>query len=252
MRSFVLDRTRLAEGHPLSVVVIILAFVVPVTGWAMAARTARAGWIVAAVLVFCVTAEIALAKGWLLAGNRYNLLMAFVVATVVALLAGIIIEGRRPGVPALRSAGARRLAGLIVSVAYSVLSLGIALLFIVLAWYGGPPLSTPSSAEVLLLPTGLVIAENIDEGCSGGSGTFCTREIQVQSAAGQPGQDVAQRVLGRLTRAHGWHLVPDGTGNWDGCRAEGWLLDRQHVCVSVQTGQAQVVVTLQSSSGLDG
>lgn len=236
----------------MSVVVIILAYVFPVTGWALAARTARAGWIVSAVLVFCVTAELALARGWLLVGNRYNLLMAFAVATVVALVAGIFVEGRRPGVPALRSAGARRLAGLIVSVAFSVFSLGIVLLFIFLAWYEGPPLSTPSSAGVLPLPAGLVIAANIDEGCSGGSGTFCTREIQVQSAAGQPGQDVAQRVLGRLTRAYGWHLAPDGTGYWDGCRAEGWLLDRQQVCVSVQTGQAQVVVTLQSSSGPDG
>jgi hypothetical protein len=71
----------------------------------------------------------------------------------------------------------------------------------------------------------------------------------VQSAAGQPDQDVAQRVLGRLTRAYGWHMVPDGTSYWDGCRTEGWLLDRHQVCVSVQTGQAQVVVTLESSSG---
>jgi hypothetical protein len=235
-----------------SVVVIILAFVFPVTGWALAARTARAGWVVAAVLIFCVTAEIALARGWLLAGNRYNLLMAFAVATVVALVAGIIIEGRRPGVPALRSAGARRLAGLIVSVAYSVLSLSTVVLFIILAWYQGPPLSTPSSAGVLPLPAGLVIAENLDEGCSGGSGTFCTREIRVQSAARQTDQDVARRVLGHLTRAYGWHLVPDGTGYWDGCRAEGWLLDRQQVCVSIQTGQAQVLVTMQSSSGPDG
>jgi hypothetical protein len=236
----------------MSLVVIILALVFPVTGWALAARTARTGWVVLAVLVFCVTAEIALAKGWLLADNRYNLLMAFAVAIVVTLVAGIIIEGRRPGVPALRSAGARRLAGLIVSAAYSVLSLGIVLLFIFLAWYEGPPLSTPSSAGVLPLPAGLVIEKNLDEGCSGGSGTFCTREIQVQSAAGQPDQDVAQRVLGRLTRDYGWHLIPDATGHWDGCRTEGWLLDRQQVCMSIQTGQAHVVVTLQSSSGPDG
>jgi hypothetical protein len=234
------------------VVLIILAFAFPVAGWALTARTARTGWVVAAVLVFCVTAEIVLARGWLLAGNRYNLLAAFAVATVVALVAGIIIEGRRPGVPALRSAGARRLAGLIMSVAYSVLSLSVVLLFIFLAWYEGPPLSTPSSAGVLPLPAGLVIAKNLDEGCSGGSGTFCTREIQVQSAEGQPDQDVAQLVLGRLTRAYGWRLVANGTRYWDGCRAEGWLLDRQQVCVSVQTGHAQVVVTLQSSSGPDG
>jgi hypothetical protein len=113
--------------------------------------------------------------------------------------------------PALRSAGARRLADLIVSVVYSVLSLGIVLLFIFMAWYEGALVSTPSSAWVLPLAAGLVVAENLDEGCGGGSGTFCTRQIRVQSAAGQPDQDVAQRVLGRLTRAYGWHMVPDGT-----------------------------------------
>jgi hypothetical protein len=232
-----------------SVVLIILALVFPVTGWALVARTARVGGVVAVVLLFCVTAEIALAKGWLLAGSRYNLLMAFVLATVVVLVAGIIAEGRRPGVPALRSLGARRRIGLLVSVIYSVLSLGFVLLFIFLAWYAGPPLSTPSSAGVLPLQTGLVIAENLNEGCSGGSEEFCTRQIQVRSGAGQPDRYVAQRVLSRLTRTYGWRLVPDGTGYWDGCRAEGWLLDRQQVCVTVQTGQGQVMVTLQGSSG---
>jgi hypothetical protein len=45
----------------------------------------------------------------------------------------------------------------------------------------------------------------------------------------------------------GWQLAPDTTGSWNGCRAEGWLLDRQQVCVDVQDDQGRVIALVETT-----
>src|SRR5258708_19142014 len=80
---------------------IVVVLVLPLTCWGLAARTARTGWIVAIVLAFCAVAEIVLAKGWLLAGERFTLVAGFALAAA----AGIAAERRQPR--GLRRAGAR-------------------------------------------------------------------------------------------------------------------------------------------------
>src|ERR1039457_3677000 len=107
----------------------VLAFALPLACWALAARTARAGWVVAMVLAVGAAAEIALAKGWILSGARFTLLVAFALVAVMVLFAGILAEGRQAGVRRLRSAGARGMAGLILSVACSAASLGVIVVF---------------------------------------------------------------------------------------------------------------------------
>ncbi len=225
----------------------VLAFAFPLACWALAARTARAGWVVAIVLAVCAAAEIALARGWILAGARFTLLVAFALAAVMVLFAGIVAERRQVGVRRLRSAGARGMTGLIPSVACSAASLGVIVVFTVGVLVNGSPAAVPSSAGVLPLPAGLVIAGNRDQGCSSGSQTFCSRQIQVRGTAGLPAEDVARRVRGQLAQVYGWHLTPGGAGYWTGCRVEDWLLDRHQVCASIAAGQRGVTVTVQTS-----
>src|SRR5260370_14399407 len=76
---------------------IVVVLVLPLTCWGLAARTARTGWIVAIVLAFCAVAEIVLAKGWLLAGERFTLVAGFALVAAVVLATGIAAERRQPG-----------------------------------------------------------------------------------------------------------------------------------------------------------
>lgn len=224
---------------------IILSFVFPLVCWALAARTFRVGWIVGIVLGLCVTAEIALAEEWILAGAKVTLLLVFALATVAVLIAGIVVEGRRVGVRKLRSSGVRGVLGLILSALYCVIGLGYILLFALFFVVNGPLAATPSSAEVLPLPAGLAVAGN-REGCGSGSQTICSRDIQVRSTTGLPDDAVVRQLRDHLTQT-GWQLAPDTDGSWSGCRAEGWLLDRQQVCVDVQDGQLGVFVLVETT-----
>jgi hypothetical protein len=233
-------------------VVMVLVFAVPLLCWALAARTARTGWIVAAVLAVCVAAEIVLAEGWLLGGERFTLVVTFALVTVAALVVGISTEWDLPGVRKIRRSGlkgaTRVVTGLTLSVAYCGVCL-IAIVFVVIEiLMNGLPASVPSGAGVLPLPAGLVLAANTDAGCSSGSATVCDRYIQVAgSAPGEPGSQVMSRVYAQLTRVRGWDLTSDGDGGWSGCRTIGLLLDRHQECVSVDPGPAGATITLETS-----
>jgi hypothetical protein len=192
-----------------------------------------------------VLAEIALAQEWILVGAKVTLLLVFALATVVVLIAGIVVEGRRAGVRKLRSSGVRGVLGLILSSLYCVMGLGAILLTAFLLVVNGPLAATPSSAEVLPLPTGLAVAGN-REGCGSGSQTICTREIQVRSTTGLPDDAVVRQLRDHLTQT-GWQLAADTPGSWSGCRAEGRLFDRQQVCVDVQGDQGRVTVDVETS-----
>lgn len=228
-------------------VVIVACFALSLACWGLTARTARAGWIVAIVLAACVAAETGLAENSVLPGKRVTLLVGFVLATVGVIITGIIVEARRAGTHWLRSSGARGIAGLVLSVLYCGFSLVIVLLIILEVAVNGGPVSTPSSTEVLPLPARLAISGNYDQGCGSGSQTFCSREILVRSTTGLSADGVTQRLRDHLDHTHGWHLGLDRDGGWSGCRIEGWLLDRQDVCVSIHTEQGRVTVLLGSS-----
>src|SRR5258708_25861701 len=117
---------------------IVVVLVLPLTCWGLAARTARTGWIVAIVLAFCAVAEIVLAKGWLLAGERFTLVAGFALAAA----AGIAAERRQPG--GLRRAGARIVAGVALSVACIAGSLrGIPVFLLAVLLYRVPPALPP-------------------------------------------------------------------------------------------------------------
>src|SRR5258708_37280981 len=119
---------------------IVVVLVLPLTCWGLAARTARTGWIVAIVLAFCAVAEIVLAKGWLLAGERFTLVAGFAPAAA----AGIAAERRQPGGP--RRAGARVGAGAAPSGACSAVSRGGSATFAVAVPLHAPPAAVPAVA----------------------------------------------------------------------------------------------------------
>lgn len=187
-------------------IVITLGLAFPLVCWVLAARTARVSWTIATVLTLCVAAEIALVKDSILASAKITLLVLCALGTVTALVAGVVVEGRRVGMRPLRSAGVRGITGLILSVVYGVVALCTVLLLTVMVLLDGPPAATPSSAEVLPLPAGLAVAENRDEGCSSGSQTICSRVIEVRSATGLSAADVAQQLRDHLAYTDGWQL----------------------------------------------
>lgn len=223
----------------------VLVLALPLACWGLAARTARTGWIVAVVLAFCAVSEIVLSKGWLLAGERFTLVVAFALVAAVALATGIAADRRQPG--GLWRAGARVVAGVAVSVACITASLGGITVFVLAVLAYGSPASVPPAAGVLPLPARLAVTSNRAQGCSAGSQTYCTRQIVVQGPAGLPGSQVARRVLSQLTRAYGWHLTSGGPGYWDGCRTEGWLLDAHQVCASITGSQHEATISIQTS-----
>jgi hypothetical protein len=166
--------------------VIVLVLALPLACWGLSARSTRAGWIVAAVLAFCAMAEIVLAKGWFLAGERFTLVVAFALAAAVVLAAGIAAEWRQPG--GLRRGGARAVTGVAVSVACITASLGGITVFVVAVLTYGSPASVPPASGVLPLPAGMTVTSDRGQGCSGGSQTYCTRQIMAAGPAGLPGR----------------------------------------------------------------
>lgn len=163
----------------------VLVLALFLTCWGLAARTARTGWIVAIVLAFCAVAEIVLAQGWLLTGERFTLVVVFALAAAVVLAAGVAAERRQRG--GLRRAGARVVAGVVMSVACIDVSLGgITVFVLAVLLYGSPILGrlprrglaarqTPGLREHHRQPAGgndhhpdlrlLVTAADLGQGC---------------------------------------------------------------------------------------
>ena len=224
----------------------LLFAVVPLVCWALMARTARVGWFVAAVLAACVAGGLGLAAGWVRSGEKLTLLAALALVMPLVIVFGIAAE-RRAGAGRLRSGGVRGVAGLVVSVAYLGFSFTVVPLLALTFLVEGAAY-VPSSAEVLPLPAGLAVAGHQDQGCGSCSHTICSRQFHIVSTAGLPARQVAQRLRDPLAHVHGWRLGPEVRGGWGSCRTEGWLLDRQQVCVDVYVNQQQVTMLLQGGN----
>ena len=235
------------RGRMAGVIPGLLFAVVPLVCWALKARTARVGWIVAAVLAACGAGGLGLAAGWFRSGEKLTLLAALALMMPLVIVFGITAE-RNAGAGRSRSGSIRGVAGLVVSVAYLGFSFAIVPLLVLLFLYEGGAAYVPSGAEVLPLPVGLTVAGDQDQGCSSGSHTICSRQFLIVSTAGLPAGQVAQRLRDHLARVRGWSLGPDVGGGWGGCRSEGWLLDRQQVCVDVYVNQQQVTMLLQGGN----
>jgi hypothetical protein len=117
--------------------VLVLALAIPLACWGLAARTARTGWIVALVLASCAVVEIVVAKGWLWPGQRFTAVVAFAFAAAMVVATEIAAEWRQAGGP-LR-AGARVVAGVVLSAACVLVSLAVIAMFLFFELIGAGP-----------------------------------------------------------------------------------------------------------------
>lgn len=236
----------LGHGRMAGVILASLFAIVPLVCWALVVRSARVGWIVAAVLATCVAGGLGLAAGWIRSGEKLTLLATLTFVMPLVIVFGIAAE-RRAGAGRSRSGGLRGITGMVVSVAYVGFSFTVIPLLVLTFLVEGAA-CVPSGAEVLPLPAGLTVAGDQDQGCSSGSHTICSRQFHIVSTAGLPAGQVAQRLRDHLAHVHGWSLSSELRGGWGRCRTEGWLLDRQHVCVDVYVNQQQVTMLLEGGN----
>jgi hypothetical protein len=222
-------------------VVVSSFFAAPLICWALLARTKIFGWTFAAVFAAGAATEGMLAAGWRFAGERLMLLGVLAVAALIALVAGVAIEARQPGVPRLGSS-IRGRAGAVLSVCYGLACLGPFLLLAVVNGDVAPGVGAPSAADVLPLGPGLAVTEQ-DLGCGNGYYATCSVRFKVVSTSGLPAPAVLWRVESQLTRIHGWRLTYDG--GWRGCREDG----PQQVCAEINDDTLPRTVVIDLEGG---
>jgi hypothetical protein len=220
---------------------VFLILIIPLAALAALARTTWAGLALAVALLACAAGWLSLMTGWVGPDLVADTVLALAVVTPVLILAGRLAD-RVAVVRVAPPARIRLITGHSLAAVCVCLNVLVAVVVMVGALFLGWSY-TPPSSDVLPLPPALIVVSDRDQGCSGGSGDRCAREVDVTSAAGLSPERTVAIVTGALTRLHGWRLGPDQSG----CRNEGWLLGREDVCVTVQAGQNNVQVLLQES-----
>jgi hypothetical protein len=187
-------------GRLAAVIVLgLLCVALPLACWALVARTAGVGWIVAALLASCGAGELGLATGWIQSGEKVTLLVTLALVMPLVIVAGSVVERRCAGARRLRSGGVRGIAGMVLSVVYVGFSLTAVPLTALMILTQGLVAYVPSSAEVLPLPAGLAVARDQDQGCASGSHTTCSRQFLVKSTTGLSREEVAQRLRDQIS-----------------------------------------------------
>lgn len=149
-----------------------------------------------------------LAPNWRFGSFRVWLLPGLAVASVVALVAGTVLEKRELGGAERRRTG-RSIAGVLLASLYSVVVIGGVLLLVVVS-ESDPDIGYPASSEVLPLGPGLTVEQH-QMGCGTGDYATCTTDFQVTYPSGLSPDVALQRVVSQLTRVHGWRLSPAGS-----------------------------------------
>ena len=152
---------------PLTIVAVL---VLPLACWLLAARTPRVRGRVLLVLAVFAVIEIALVGGWIFPGQKYTLLTVFLLATSATLLTGIAVEKARRELPPFRRAGARVLAGALLSGTWATLAAALIVFFIFGEMAFGEPVGTPSADSVLPVPSNFSVVANVDRGCGASAG----------------------------------------------------------------------------------
>ena len=240
--------------------------------WLVVASTPGPRLTIALLLAVCGVFQVAVVAGWLFAGETYSVLVILALVTVVLLISGIAAEeGREVAVP-FRHARFHVRFGTLLSGAFSFVTVALVVFFVFGVLAFGRPASTPSSAEVLPLPSSLIVLANSDQGCGGTSGPqmVCSRQIDLQmpnaalasNGKGASGAQVrtlqrdelalgtaaAHTVVHSLQGTYGWTFTPASPGSWHACRTIGWWLDVHTVCASITVQHATAVVTLDVDS----
>ena len=224
-------RTELLEG----VLVLLLA------AWPMTARTVTVGVPVGVLLTTCAVVIFGLAKEWFLADLKYTLIMTLILVMVAAIWIGAAIEERLIDTPERLAATTRTAIGMVMSILAGTVGLGGVALFLLLNLINGNSPAVPTTAGVLPLPAGLVVESDVNQGCGGGTTTFCTRLLTVRSTTKLSSAQIVQLLTAGVNKNADWDS--------DECRNEGYLLDRSNVCIDIEPAGDEATIQIQSSYG---
>ncbi|MEV6773482.1 hypothetical protein AB0N05_33105 [Nocardia sp. NPDC051030] len=233
-------------------VYLVLAGVVPVVCWALAAETMR-GRVIGVLVLLAL-----LAGQWVLASELLGHGFQFTGVAVMEALIIVVLMGA-PAVEAVAAvdhpepvgaAKARRMIGRILTFGYCVLSgMLLVVMAAVFATMGGKAW-VPDADAIGPLPDGLSVSSTVDQGCTErSSNSGCDREFVIAGSGGTP-EEIAERVRTHLHDAYGWSFTPSipapgDSGSWTGgCRGEGWPLDRYRSCADVSIRDGRVIVSL--------
>ncbi|WP_405164726.1 hypothetical protein OG203_06305 [Nocardia sp. NBC_01499] len=201
-----------------------LLFLVPVLCWLLAARSTPVRIGLSLILTAIACAQIALTEGWIMSDKMVTTTTALAVVVVCLFVGGFMLD--EPG------QSVRTMVGVVLSVAWCVLSFFVVLVIVVLRGLISPMAAMPSNDVLSSLPSGLVVSSDTTEECVGRPTRECWRTFEIGGSATIPDTEVLKRVLEYLHSARGWSLHYDETRQgWTDCHTSGWWLDRQNVCV---------------------
>jgi hypothetical protein len=216
-------------------------FAVPLLCWSLLARTRAVGWIWAVQFAALGVIAGSMASGWASGEQDRGQAGTVLKVTVVLLLAGVVIESRRPGVDALKMS-ARNRAGKWLSLIYCA---SMPLLMFIL--YGSGLVFVEPSSDVLPLASGLSVISD-SAGCTPdpAGGYDCERTILARGPRSEPVKDLILAEVRQLNLAHGWDLTQavapamstDGYGLW-----ETGMLTIPVVSVTATSGTVSITLT---------
>ncbi|WP_431971805.1 hypothetical protein [Nocardia sp. bgisy134] len=214
-------------------------FVIPLLCWLLAARTPRSRKRVGVILAVIAAAEFAVSLGWVLPAGTITVMVLLVTLNVAVAVWGFVSDRAETAeLSVLNRIGRTLVIGYcVLSVLCTALTVGV---------MKGQRASVPSNDALLPLPEGLTVLANTDRGCGGNSSTICMRAFEIGTAGTVPAEEVSDRVRSHLGWRHGWSLYHGRDGGWSGCRDEGWVFDRNNVCVSVFDRPGRTVVWFES------
>jgi hypothetical protein len=223
-------------------IILIVFLLAPLACWALLARTKILGWTFAIVFVAYAVAEGSqLQGGWPFRAEPAWLLIGLPVMTVVALVAGTILENRELG-EADPGRGVRGQIGVLLASFYGIAVVGGAVLLLIVL--GSLPTRPAMASPDLVTPlgSGLTVTQQ-EPDCPNGEDIPCTAEFQVRSTSGLRGQALVDLVQSRLMRLHGWPQDPSGYG-LTGCR----LISGHMVCLTIAADTRGVQISLDEST----
>ncbi|WP_431957878.1 hypothetical protein [Nocardia lijiangensis] len=218
-----------------------MLFLVPLLCWLFAARTPRSRIRVGAVLAVIAAAEFAVVFRWVLPAGTVTAMVVLMVLNTAVAVWGLVSDRSDDADFSMLNR-----AGRVLVVGYCVVSLLVTAA--VVGVMKGQRASVPPSEALLPLPDGLVVLANGDRGCGGNSSTICLRAFEIGTAGAVPAEEVSDHVRRHLETVHAWSLYRSRAGDWSGCRDEGWVFDRNSLCVSVFDRPGRTLVWFESAA----
>jgi len=178
--------------------VLVLASA-PLVCWAMLARVPTIRWGIGLVLALFIAGMVGLSAGWIDTRAKVELLIGFAPASAAVVGVGLLLQRKR--VRDLPPLHPYRRAGKVLLLSYLAFAL-LCCTPMTIGMANDP--YTPSDAELLPLPSGLVVVEDKELGCGSG---VCSRSFTIGSSDGATADEIAAAIRNHLAVSHGWETV---------------------------------------------